>query len=210
MFYFNKSGQLNNARFDFAESLGNALLITFLLALVLLAFWQGFWVLLAFFSRWQQSTALQSLIHKRGTKLANRIAAFTIASYALSGISNPAFATTYRDDTNSSSVSRPSVSLLLKGEKQTESDAHRLKGPVLLPKATSLNTYRVKPGDSLWKIAESLLQRSSPQDPPSAREVQVLVEQIYQQNLTAIGSNPNLIFPGTSLVLPKQPTRQKG
>lgn len=51
-------------------------------------------------------------------------------------------------------------------------------------------TYQVKPGDSLWKISQA--QLGNP----------YLWTKLYQSNRKVIGRNPNLIFPGTTLVLP--------
>jgi nucleoid-associated protein YgaU len=51
-------------------------------------------------------------------------------------------------------------------------------------------TYTVKSGDSLWKIAASLLGDGSKWN------------KIYEANKTVIGGNPNLIKPGQVLTIP--------
>ena len=54
----------------------------------------------------------------------------------------------------------------------------------------SKKTYTVKSGDSLWKIAASLLGDGSKWN------------KIYEANKTVIGGNPNLIQPGQVLTIP--------
>lgn len=56
--------------------------------------------------------------------------------------------------------------------------------------APSNKTYTVKSGDSLWKIAASLLGDGSKWN------------KIYEANKTVIGGNPNLIQPGQVLTIP--------
>lgn len=52
----------------------------------------------------------------------------------------------------------------------------------------------VKPGDSLWKIAETCYG-----DP-------YLWRLIFRENQREIGSDPDLIMPGTILRIPSNPT----
>lgn len=56
--------------------------------------------------------------------------------------------------------------------------------------APSSKTYTVKSGDSLWKIASSLLGSGSKW------------QKIYEANKSVIGGNPNLIRPGQVLTIP--------
>jgi len=71
-------------------------------------------------------------------------------------------------------------------------------GKILLPGSASASvpeasdTYTVKPGDSLWAIA----QRFSPRGGAGWTE-------LYELNKTTIGSDPNLIHPGQLLVIPE-------
>jgi LysM repeat protein len=60
-------------------------------------------------------------------------------------------------------------------------------------KSTQVKTYTVKSGDSLWRIA-------------ARKDVYGSGNQwrkIYNANKKTIGKNPNLIFPGQKLVIPK-------
>ena len=57
----------------------------------------------------------------------------------------------------------------------------------------------VRPGDSLWGIAEQRLHSSA-----SADEVAKLVHRLHQRNRAVIGPDPDLIRPGQRLALPAQ------
>lgn len=58
--------------------------------------------------------------------------------------------------------------------------------------------YTVKPGDSLWSIAQGLRARDA-----SPAEIARLVDQIWQANTETIGTgSPSLIHPGDVLALP--------
>ena len=59
--------------------------------------------------------------------------------------------------------------------------------------------YRVRPGDSLWRIASSI---EGPGASPS--EVAALTNDIFEMNERQIGDNPDLIHPGQSLSLPEE------
>lgn len=56
---------------------------------------------------------------------------------------------------------------------------------------TATTTYTVKSGDSLWKIAVNFYSKGSEW------------RKIYNANTKVIGANPNLIYPGQKLVIPK-------
>ena len=55
---------------------------------------------------------------------------------------------------------------------------------------TTAKTYTVKPGDSLWKIAQNMLGNGA------------RWKEIYDLNKSVIGSNPNLIYAGQVYNLP--------
>jgi hypothetical protein len=59
-----------------------------------------------------------------------------------------------------------------------------------LPDAAAGQTYTVRPGDSLARIAQAVYGDAS------------AWARIYEANRQAIGSNPNLIRPGQTLVIP--------
>jgi nucleoid-associated protein YgaU len=67
---------------------------------------------------------------------------------------------------------------------------------------TPTATYVVEPGDSLWRIAASVL-RSGGGRAPSNGEIARFWPAIYAANRALIGDNPNLIFPGQQLLIPK-------
>jgi hypothetical protein len=65
------------------------------------------------------------------------------------------------------------------------------------PQEAGAHTIIVKPGDSLWSIARQLL-------PPGAgsKQVEAKLVQIWDRNQGRIGTgDPNLIFPGTHLLV---------
>lgn len=58
------------------------------------------------------------------------------------------------------------------------------------------STHRVRPGESLWSIAEGLLPDAG------VDELDVAWRRIYAVNRVAVGPDPDLLMPGTSLRLP--------
>jgi len=60
----------------------------------------------------------------------------------------------------------------------------------------------VRPGDSLWRIAEQRLHASA-----SADEVAALVHRLHHRNRGVIGADPDLIRPGQRLAVPPRPHR---
>ena len=63
----------------------------------------------------------------------------------------------------------------------------------------SSSQYTVQRGDSLWRIAKTLLASS---DADEGRTVPELWRRIYDMNRALIGDNPNLIHPGQVLEIP--------
>jgi hypothetical protein len=73
--------------------------------------------------------------------------------------------------------------------------------PSASPRASSASgRVVVRPGDSLWAIAARRLP-STASDAETARAV----DRLYAANRTAVGPDPDLIVPGTSLLLPVLP-----
>ncbi|MDP9834822.1 LysM peptidoglycan-binding domain-containing protein [Gleimia europaea] len=64
--------------------------------------------------------------------------------------------------------------------------------------ATSSGKYVVRSGDSLWTIAARHLQSSD------STKIAAEWHRIYNLNKSAIGTNPDLIYPGTTLTLPEE------
>lgn len=62
------------------------------------------------------------------------------------------------------------------------------------------SAYTVAPGDSLWKIAKSVLAGFF--DPPTGSQITELWKDIYRMNRETIGDDPNLIIPGQVLSIP--------
>lgn len=63
-------------------------------------------------------------------------------------------------------------------------------------------TVRVRPGDSLWRIASTLLP-----DGATDREVARLASSLHRANHDVIGPDPDLILPEQRLHVPADPTR---
>jgi hypothetical protein len=59
----------------------------------------------------------------------------------------------------------------------------------------------VRPGDTLWSIAASLLRTEDPQ------RIASFWARVYRLNHPIVGSNPDLIFPGQELRLPRARAR---
>lgn len=65
------------------------------------------------------------------------------------------------------------------------------------PGSPAAVTVTVRPGDSLWAIAERLLPAAA-----SDRHVAAVTRALYLRNTGSIGADPDLIQPGTRLRLP--------
>lgn len=78
-----------------------------------------------------------------------------------------------------------------------------LSAPVRAMTQEPESVYTVAPGDCLWRIARSMLERSG-SSRPSGDEVTELWTEIYRINRDLIGHDPNLIHPGQVLVLPER------
>jgi hypothetical protein len=64
--------------------------------------------------------------------------------------------------------------------------------------------HRVVAGDSLWSIAATL------HPPVDASEIDRTWRRIYRTNRSAVGSNPHLLLPGTTLRIPEPSTTADG
>lgn len=62
--------------------------------------------------------------------------------------------------------------------------------------------YIVEPGDSLWRIARSILAADG--SPAASAEIGAYWRAIYAANRHVIGADPNLIHPGQELELPRR------
>ncbi len=61
-------------------------------------------------------------------------------------------------------------------------------------------TFKVARGDTLWDYTVSVLKSSG--RTPSNANVAALVTKLYQSNKAVVGSDPNLILPGQTIVWP--------
>lgn len=134
------------------------------------------------------------LLRKTGIKL---MPAFLRASLGLGmaiGISAPAMADT-------TSVEIEVIDRVIESDQiQTENpvnDARELPTIVETPVVGDSKTYVVKPGDSLWSIAQEQIVGPS----ASLSEIDSAWREIWKHNRQAIGSNPSLIRPGLEIRL---------
>lgn len=74
--------------------------------------------------------------------------------------------------------------------------------PSLRTATAPAGVYLVVGGDSLWVIAARHLAARTGESPTSS-EIDRFWRQIYDANRETIGSDPNLIFPGQQLRIPK-------
>lgn len=81
---------------------------------------------------------------------------------------------------------------------QTQTRQH---APAGVQPHTRTRSFVVKPGDTLWQLAESLLSSRA-----GAAEVLALTHRLHQRNRGVIGKDPDVIRPGQRLELPSLPT----
>lgn len=81
-------------------------------------------------------------------------------------------------------------------------DASTAPGPAteLAIAVDDSSAYVVERGDSLWRIARSVLAESG--HPAEGRDVARFWPEIYEANRDLIGDDPNLIHPGQRLAIP--------
>ena len=75
-------------------------------------------------------------------------------------------------------------------------------GPAVVRTATAESRVTVRPGDSLWRIAETALRAHDPGSAPSAAAVAAYWPRIHDANRVLVGPDPHLVRPGVPLVLP--------
>ncbi|MBS5825905.1 MAG: LysM peptidoglycan-binding domain-containing protein [Actinomyces sp.] len=80
---------------------------------------------------------------------------------------------------------------------QTHKSANALAGKSE-PDIAADEQYVVRSGDSLWTIAARHLQSSDP------TKIATEWHRIYNLNKSVIGTDPDLIYPGTTLTLPEE------
>lgn len=73
--------------------------------------------------------------------------------------------------------------------------------PAAVESATTVG-YLVVVGDSLWEIARRHLEAGTGER-PSSTEIDRFWRAIYAANRAVVGPDPNLIFPGQQLQIPK-------
>jgi len=106
--------------------------------------------------------------------------------------------TSRRRDTRSTPGVRPLGTPATDAEQMTR-DAEPMATaaePVTTAADLDETTHRVRPGDSLWSIAERHMPGAEP------TEIDAGWRQIHRANRAVIGSDPDLIIPGTTLRLP--------
>ncbi len=83
-----------------------------------------------------------------------------------------------------------------------------LTAPTSNGEVASARTWTVRPGDSLWSIAESALAAAWGQ-PADARELAHYWWRVVEANRASlpIPANPDLLFPGDEVVVPPPPAR---
>ncbi len=97
----------------------------------------------------------------------------------------------------------------LSGQAEGTADRPQPQGstPVVNPTApteldVTVPTYEIRPGDSLWRIAQRALVDQQSGEPTNA-DIARFWPRIYDANRSLIGADPNLIFPGQHLEIPE-------
>lgn len=85
----------------------------------------------------------------------------------------------------------PSSTLITPSSTSTVGKNETRPNKINTASVTATTTYTVKKGDSLWKIATQFYSKGSEW------------RKIYNANKSVVGANPNLIYPGQKLVIPK-------
>ena len=82
----------------------------------------------------------------------------------------------------------------------TPDEQHRRESPTGLGQGARPDAYAVRPGDSLWSIAQSF--------PVPSTSVDRRWRAIWNANRDVVGDDPDLIIPGQALRLPPTHTTQ--
>ncbi|MEP9383893.1 LysM peptidoglycan-binding domain-containing protein [Nocardioides cheoyonin] len=88
--------------------------------------------------------------------------------------------------------------------------AEHAQPPAVRPSASTQRHVVVRPGDSLWSIAESCLPAGA-----SDAEVATAWQELYAANRHVVGADPDLIEPGQRLAVPssldhpREPSRER-
>jgi nucleoid-associated protein YgaU len=77
------------------------------------------------------------------------------------------------------------------------SDVAPIGAALIGPATQPSSAYVVQPGDSLWRITDTLLGADA-----SAAHIAASWPALYEANRDSIGDNPSLIQPGLSLTIP--------
>lgn len=111
------------------------------------------------------------------------------------GALGPAAATTPEAEDQSAIVG-PAITGLPLPDRATgaPATARAARGSARPPRA-----HLVRPGESLWSIAESLTPPGS-----GTAEIAAACRRLYGANATVVGPDPDLILPGTTLLVPER------
>jgi len=107
---------------------------------------------------------------------------------------------TVRLSPSSASVAPPAERVIVEGGRAaslaTDIEAFQAR----FTSASTISSYTVVAGDTLWGIAKRFLAQGSPT--PTGAEISIAWKAIYAANVDVVGDDPNLILPGQVLTIP--------